>query len=345
MLNRSTIQRINNRPRQVNRLPLLAIGARSLALAGMLYALLGSPILALPALLVGALGILGAYRTQKASSLTTLDYDNLSGEIRARFSGVQQACEALSSSEGIWRLGGSAARWTSRNGDAAPPPPREPARVGLLETPGIRANVPIWSIDAGEAKVLFFPEAVLIYRAERYEGASYESLKVSLSSARFYEKEAVPDDAKVVAGSERSRMPVILYGLLEISLPRGLEIALQVSKSDAAARFAGAFGTQESHQATAKSSHEGEHAARIGTAFDPLTMEERAKMASACKTLGVRVGASMSEVSAAYKQMARIHHPDKVANLSKEDREVSERQMKEINAAYTELKHVTRNLT
>jgi hypothetical protein len=62
-------------------------------------------------------------------------------------------------------------------------PPREPVRVGLFETPGIQTNVPIWGIDAVEAKVFFFPEATLIYRDERYEGASYESLKVSLSSA------------------------------------------------------------------------------------------------------------------------------------------------------------------
>jgi DnaJ like chaperone protein len=65
----------------------------------------------------------------------------------------------------------------------------------------------------------------------------------------------------------------------------------------------------------------------------------------ACKTLGVRVDASMSEVSAAYKQMARAHHPDKVANLPEEDREVSERRMKEINAAYAELKRLRRDLT
>jgi hypothetical protein len=157
MLNRRTIQRINNRPKQVNRWPLLAIGAGSLALAGMLYVLLGSPILALPALLVGVLGVPVAYRTQKAKNITALDYDNLSDEVKNRFSGVQQACEALSSSERIWHLRDGAAQWTSRNGDAAPPPPREPVRVGLLETPGIRANAPIWGIDALEAKVFFFP--------------------------------------------------------------------------------------------------------------------------------------------------------------------------------------------
>jgi hypothetical protein len=342
MLNRRTLQRINKRPKQLNRLPLLSIGAGSLALAGILYALLGSLLFALAALLVGALGVLGAYRTQKAQSIIPLTYD-LRSEIRARFSRVQQACEALSSSERIWYLRGGAGQWTSRNGDAAQPPPREPAQVGLLETPGIRANVSIWGIDAIETKVLFFPEAVLIYRDERYEGASYESLKVSLSSARFYEKEAVPEDAEVIGrstGSGRSRMPVVHYGLLEISLPRGLKVSLQVSSRDAAARFARAFSVQEAgKETTGVEEHAGD-----STTFDFLTEDERAKVALAYKTLGVRVDASMSEVSAVYRQMARKYHPDKVTNLTEEDRESAERQMKEINAAYTELQRLRRNL-
>jgi hypothetical protein len=44
MLNRRTLQRINNRPKQVNRLPLLALGAGTLAFAGLLYTLL-EPVL------------------------------------------------------------------------------------------------------------------------------------------------------------------------------------------------------------------------------------------------------------------------------------------------------------
>jgi hypothetical protein len=341
MLNRRTLQRINNRPKQLNRLPLLVIGGASLVFAVLLYALLGSLLFALPVLLVGALGVLVAHRAQKAKSITTLTYDNLSAEVNARFSEVQEACEALSSSEMIWRLRGSAARWTSKNGDAAPPPPREPVRVGLFETPGIQTNVPIWGIDVVEAKLFFFPEAILIYRDERYEGASYESLKVLLSSARFYEKEAVPQDAQVISRSGRSRMPMVLYGLLEITLPHGMQAALQVSNRDAAARYAKAFGVRETQQTTVGSSYEKKRSEE-STAFAFLIEEERAKAVLACRILGVRADASMSEVSAAYNQLARTHHPDKVANLPEGARGVSERQMKEINAAYTELKHLKR---
>ena len=74
-------------------------------------------------------------------------------------------------------------------------------------------------------------------------------------------------------------------------------------------------------------------------------MKEKARIASAYATLGVRKGASMEEISAAYKKLARAHHPDKVAMLEPEEREVPERRMKEINAAYAVLKRVRRDLT
>ncbi len=45
-------------------------------------------------------------------------------------------------------------------------------------------------------------------------------------------------------------------------------------------------------------------------------------------------GASTEQVAAAYRKLARLHHPDKVANESPEVREASERRMKEVNAAY-----------
>ena len=62
MLTRKTLGRLNNRPRKINRLPLAAIGAGSLALGAILFVLASSPLLALAALLAGALCVLGAYR-------------------------------------------------------------------------------------------------------------------------------------------------------------------------------------------------------------------------------------------------------------------------------------------
>jgi DnaJ-class molecular chaperone len=52
----------------------------------------------------------------------------------------------------------------------------------------------------------------------------------------------------------------------------------------------------------------------------------------------VPLGTSRQEVSQAYKKLAFMHHPDRVAGMGPEAREYSEERMKEINAAYSELR-------
>ena len=54
--------------------------------------------------------------------------------------------------------------------------------------------------------------------------------------------------------------------------------------------------------------------------------------------LGLRAGASPAQIAAAYRRLARTYHPDKVAHLAPEAREFAEERMKEINAAYSELR-------
>jgi DnaJ-domain-containing protein 1 len=56
------------------------------------------------------------------------------------------------------------------------------------------------------------------------------------------------------------------------------------------------------------------------------------------RRLGVSADASSTEISAAYRRLARKFHPDKVASLEPEVRIYSEQRMKEINAAYAELR-------
>ena len=56
------------------------------------------------------------------------------------------------------------------------------------------------------------------------------------------------------------------------------------------------------------------------------------------EVLGVRPGASQEEIQAAYRRLVQEYHPDKVADLGQELRDVAERRMKEINAAYEHFK-------
>src|SRR5829696_4935888 len=142
MLTNKTLARINNRPRTVNRLPLLAAGGGTLVLAALLYVFEVLPAFAILAVLGGgALLILLFYATQRAKTTIKLSYKgSLDEEASSRFTEVRKALEDLASSEGIWSLPVSSKR--PEAGEVAPAPEREAARVGQLPTPGIKADVP-----------------------------------------------------------------------------------------------------------------------------------------------------------------------------------------------------------
>ena len=56
------------------------------------------------------------------------------------------------------------------------------------------------------------------------------------------------------------------------------------------------------------------------------------------QVLGVPLGALGHEVSQAHRKLALMHHPDRMASMGPEAEEYSEERMKEINAAYEELR-------
>jgi len=368
MLTNKTLTRINNRPREVGRLPLLAASGGALILAALLYMFEVLPSFAVLAVLSGGvLLVILLYVTQKAKTTISLSYmGDLDEETSTRFSSVREALESLASSGRIWHLLDSAK--LPKTGEVVPSPEREPARVGLLPTPGIKADVPVWGIEAGEENFYFFPEGALIYRDDRYHPLPYNSLKVVFFSRRFFEEEDLPDDATVVErtwrfsradGSPDPRykkdnveIPVVLYGLLQISTPSGPKVRLEVSDRRAASRFASTFGAKvsmeepkekkagygeehrradkDSGRSTSKEGGEERRSAEI--------LERETRLATARRALGVSKKAEAEEISAAYRKLARTHHPDKVANLEPEVREYSEQRMKEINAAYAEFK-------
>ena len=58
----------------------------------------------------------------------------------------------------------------------------------------------------------------------------------------------------------------------------------------------------------------------------------------AYETLGIAPGATMKEIKKAYQALIQKYHPDRVADMGPELKDVAEKRTKEINAAYEELK-------
>jgi DnaJ-domain-containing protein 1 len=75
---------------------------------------------------------------------------------------------------------------------------------------------------------------------------------------------------------------------------------------------------------------------RKRTSSQTVIRQERFK--SPYEILGISVSASTEEIKIAYRKMASLYHPDKVAHLAPEFRDMADRKMKEINSAYGSIK-------
>jgi DnaJ-domain-containing protein 1 len=367
MLTRKILTELNNmQPQEKSRKlwQIVAVGAGAIVLVALLFV---SNVLALVTFAVGVACVWFTYKRDEAGQTISLVYDDLDAETGARFSAAQDACEALAASERIWRV-------ADKQGGAPKSRPtlpvdRKRVAVGRLQPPGLSANVPIWGIDAEDLKVFFLPEAILLYERERYRALSYESFEVAFSSGRVLEEEEVPEDAEVVGRTWRytmangkrdprhtsnQQLSVVLYALLRITGSSGLRMSLQVSNRSAAARFAQMFGAEEpsqekgvrdepppreaSHSASGSDEEQEEEGAYRSTTTTKEAKKLKTKIERAYETLGLTNGASMKEIVASYRELARAYHPDKVATLAPEIREFADNKMKEINAAYAELK-------
>ncbi len=65
--------------------------------------------------------------------------------------------------------------------------------------------------------------------------------------------------------------------------------------------------------------------------------DERLEPRSPNEVLGVEPGANADQIRAAYQRLVRQYHPDRVATMAPELRELAERRTKQINAAYQQL--------
>ena len=61
------------------------------------------------------------------------------------------------------------------------------------------------------------------------------------------------------------------------------------------------------------------------------------------RILNIRGNATREEIITAYRKLVKMYHPDKVAGLAPEYREIAERKMKNINSAYRKLKETVKH--
>jgi hypothetical protein len=306
------------------------------------------------AFVVWIAGMLIAWTTHKQETLarmTVLHYE-LDSEAQDRFTAIQEACSDIASSARIWQVVSKVPNWDwKRNAGASSLITRRRITVGRMSPPFLSTNVDVYGISLGTLRLFFLPDQVFLFKNQRYAAISFDSFQVHASPTRFIEDEGVPRDSQIVdytwqfvrkdGGPDlrfknNRKLPIALYGLIEISSGTGLNIHLHVSNLSSAQQFARAFSTP-----TYRGAYTGPFGKKAPSKQREQTKTEtpsESKGETPYEILGVTPNASEAEITAAYRKMAQMYHPDKVAGLAPEFREIANRRMKEINAAYEELK-------
>jgi hypothetical protein len=127
---------------------------------------------------------------------------------------------------------------------------RQRAGASLSVPKCIITNVRAGMISVGTTRLFFFPDQILLQRPSSIESWQYSELLATSGTIRFVESDRLPHDAQVVDhtwqyvnknGSpdrrfaNNRRLPVALYGTLELGPVSSRQLSLQVSSAQAAA--------------------------------------------------------------------------------------------------------------
>jgi hypothetical protein len=205
---------------------------------------------------------------------------------------------------------------------------------------GFESNVAVGLSLGGGTFLFLLPDGWVALNGPRFVALG-EELSVKTTTCSFREEEVVPRDSEVIGRTWRyvnkkggpdlrfnnnRQIPMYRYGQLEINCG-SWQTRLTLSRASAAVEFAAAM------RAALGDQEHGSQKERPGAPPPPRTPEPPAGVAAAFLRLGLPLGASLDEASAAYRSLAAQNHPDKVAHMAPEFRELAERKMRELNAA------------
>lgn len=316
-------------------------------------------LVVLPIILGTSVFILGMIITRTTSQqeqlarISTLHYE-LSDTTKELFIAVQNALDNLSKSAALWQIDSRMSNWDwKRHAGATSLVTRKRIVAGYMRPPFIQTKIKVYGISLDATHLYFLPDQVFVFQNGKYGAVSYSSFQVDFSISRFIEDESTPSDSAVIDHTWRyvrkdggpdlrymhnRQIPIVQYGYIELSSKLGLDLHLQVSNVSYAQQFAQALTeyirhSQPSHTTSWSKTSYNQHGTKQADTGTRSKPEE-----NPYTVLGVSPNASLDEIAAAYRKMAQMYHPDKVAALAPEFRELAEKRMKAINTAYEQLK-------
>lgn len=297
------------------------------------------------ALVLFVAGVL-AHQKNSEKRKTRLFYELDETEQR-RHSVVQESFGILLKCRRIWRIESESATVDlKRNAGASSLVRRAITSVTTLTPPRVETNVQVPCINLGRSQLYFLPDTILYRDGSGFGAISYSDFRLEQGFTRFIESGEVPSDATVVdhtwqyvnknGGPDRRfsnnrQLPILRLGVLVFNSSKGLNIQLNTSDPEKSVGFTECWRTQfELGGKPFQRRPPQSPPRREEPVFDRRT--------TARKTLGVDSNATEADIAAAYRRLAQMYHPDKVAGLAPEFQNLAETRMREINSAFEALR-------
>jgi hypothetical protein len=231
----------------------------------------------------------------RQSCATWVQYDLSASEI-GPFNGLNSAFDNLVRSDRIWQIPVETREtdW-KRNAGAATTVQRKRIALGFGNPSLVKSNIKFPRMSLLNEVLYFTPDAVLVLAQGSLAALRYSDVEVDCSSQKFIEDDGASGDAQVVdetwqyvnrdGGPDRRfannrKLPICLYGQLDIRSTKGLTVRLHCSNLKAPQEFVAGFLAM-SNSANVTKSAGGQSVPVAGTAPIPDDRERSEESVSA----------------------------------------------------------------
>ncbi len=295
------------------------------------------------------------HRLEEAHRVICLHY-MVDEPYKQRFSALHKSILTLTQAKIIWNVTSRTPNYDwKRHAGATQTVTRKRVIVDYLPCPYIKTNVKTLGIRSDSFQLFFLPDYVWVFQNREYQTISYNAINIHSEIVTFIEYENVPKDADVTGYtwryvrkdggpdlrfSNNRQIPKVRYGCINLHM-NNLTLQLYVSNMsyvqalDRVVDYYSLVHHQKKTSSNASYNATSNHQAKSNQ--NQQTHSQKS-LDDPYVILGVSHVASKEEITAAYRKMAQLYHPDKVANLAPEFKDLAEKRMKAINTAYDELK-------
>lgn len=226
---------------------------------------------------------------------------------------------------------------------------REACRFGWFDPAPITSDTKAFTIQSKNLVLAFYPDRVYVKQGTEFKAVSYRSLQISIDTENRPEGGKVPKDAPTIgrtwkhyhangmpdkALSSTNMVPVVQYTRVTLRGENGVFVVLLFSNPKAAQALA-----EVASEAWADQQAYGAWQAPKNDFWG--SKDRGATALNEClEVLGLTDECSRAEATSRYRELARLYHPDQVAHLAPELRDLAVKHMTNINEAYSQLRAI-----